>query len=468
MKPSTRLSILSLFTLALVVDAHSAFADSKSECIATNETAQLERDSHRLIRARELYRQCASDQCPRVIRKDCAAAATDLDKRIPSVVARVKNPDGSDIVGVKGLLDGQVVAELADGQELLLDPGPHELRFEADGHLPKDVKLVVAEGEQRRAVDVVMDVDRPAPAKARVVAPVPAAPVAPASSSSGVPTGAYVVGGAGLVALGVGAGFYYVGLRQRSDDISNGCVTQSECDDRKSSIRTKLLVGDVLSGVGVVGLVSGVVWALSGPDEREVNESASPPVGSASVDVLPTPGGAMASGSRRSCHLSQSFRSGEGSLPATSHANAIAPNGETNPSGTFSAARSRSTDRPTTNTTRIVGRAEHADGRLVAVLGGIRTFRRVARVDAIHHVGGHSDGEKVDGPLHHCWARELSARPGTDGLAIRRWAAGAAAPKELEESEGRQANEPRRSWATRSGDRASAGIARGVSIGRRR
>lgn len=292
MKHATRLSILGVVAFALLGQTHHAFADAKSECIATNESAQFERDSHHLIRARELYRECSNDRCPSVIRKDCAAAAADLDKRIPSVVARVKNPEGADLVNVRGVVDGQVAPELSDGRELILDPGKHKLRFEVDGYLPVDVDLIAVAGERRRAVDVVMKPEQLVPVKAPATAPTPVPAVA--DSTSGVPTGAYVVGGIGLVFLGVGAGFYYAGLQQRSDDISSGCATQSECDDQKSGIRTKLVVGDVLAGLGVVGVVTGVVWAFNGQGQREAVRS---PEGTALVDVRPTRGGALASAS---------------------------------------------------------------------------------------------------------------------------------------------------------------------------
>jgi hypothetical protein len=297
MKNSTRFLMFCFAAVAVVGQTTESLADAKRECIATNESAQSQRDEHYLIQARDLFRQCANDRCPKVIRKDCADAVSDLDRRIPSVVCRVKSTSGSDVVTAKAFLDGQAVAELSDGRELTLDPGVHEFRFESSGYLPKSVKLVVSEGEQRRTIDVVLDTDSPLPARSASVAPPPPALLpnsSTAKSSSPIP---YVLAGLGVVAIGVGAGFYYAGMHKRSDHISAGCSTQSQCDSEKSSIRSKLLVGDVLTGVGLVSVVTGVVWAFRGQKESEISGAAAPPAQSAVFDLRAISGGAMSSAS---------------------------------------------------------------------------------------------------------------------------------------------------------------------------
>jgi hypothetical protein len=252
MKKTFLAPALVLASLAPLAWAAPAFADDKSECIAASEKAQSLRDDKRFSQTRELLLSCAREVCPAVIKKDCAEQLADLEKKIPSVVLRAKDRTGSDIVAVKVAIDGKPAAEALDGKAIPLDPGVHVFRFETANEEPIEQKVVVAEGEQNRAVSVTFghqDPGGPAP-------------------SRGAPIAGIVVGGLGLVAGAVLAPiFWSMGLSQKKTDESpGGCAPAGGgpgcSDDEISSIRTKLVLGDIMMGVGVVGVAVGAVLII--------------------------------------------------------------------------------------------------------------------------------------------------------------------------------------------------------------
>ncbi len=245
---------------AILSSSSWAFADDKQECISASEGAQKQRDDRHLTKAREQFLVCSRDVCPGAVRKDCIEAMADIDKRMPSVVVRAKDGKGMDLVTVSVTIDGKLAADTLDGKSIRLDPGVHQFSFETPGQTTIDQKVVVAEGEHDRSVVITFGATQTS--------------AAAEPEKKGAPIGAFVVIGAGVVSAGVGAVFYALGLGQRSTDLSSGCgATQTACDDEKSSIKTKLVVGDILTGVGIVGVVGGVIWAVvhytSGPSTKE-------------------------------------------------------------------------------------------------------------------------------------------------------------------------------------------------------
>jgi hypothetical protein len=278
---TTNLALAALLGASLI--AGRAQADEKNACIAASEKAQSLRDDRKLLEAREQFLACAREACPAAVRKDCADQVADLVKRTPSVVFHAKDRNGQDLVAVKVTSDGKVLTEQLDGRSLPLDPGVHTFRFEAAGNEPLEEKIVLAEGEHDRAVNARFGGGAVEASTGGGPATSTAAP-----AKKGAPIGAFVVGGVGIVAMGVGATFYALAFSQKSSDQSaTGCAPpngagcpQSEID----SIKTKLVVGDIVFYTGVAALAGGLVWAIvhyaSGGHEQAA------PV--ATVDVAPT------------------------------------------------------------------------------------------------------------------------------------------------------------------------------------
>jgi hypothetical protein len=169
-----------LVTLCLL--ASVARAQDKQTCNAAYQDGQVARDAHKLLKAREQLRVCASATCPGFITKDCSDWLKDLEPRVPSVVFTAKNAAGADVTDVKVTMDGAPLADKLDGIAVEVDPGPHTFGFEGgDGRVEQ--KVLVAEGT--KAQHVAITFGTPGGAAPAVVVTPGVATAAPAAESSG-------------------------------------------------------------------------------------------------------------------------------------------------------------------------------------------------------------------------------------------------------------------------------------------
>jgi hypothetical protein len=166
-------SVLGLF-------ATLANAQDKQTCNTAYQDAQVARDGHKYLKARDALRICASSSCPGFITKDCTDWLKDVDSRVPSVVFTAKNAAGADVTDVKVTMDGNPVADKIDGIAIDVDPGAHTFVFEgADGRAEQ--KVVVPEGTKAQHIGVTFG----AAGAAAVVAMSPGVAATPAAASSG-------------------------------------------------------------------------------------------------------------------------------------------------------------------------------------------------------------------------------------------------------------------------------------------
>lgn len=240
---------------------HEARAEEPSEvCAAAAEKAQPLRRAGQLVRARAELLLCARDACPSVVRADCARWLTEVDGAIPSIVVRALTPAGDDAVAVRVTADGKTLAERLDGKPIALDPGEHTLRYEMPGAAPIEARVVLAQGERDR----ILRVQFVSQGAARPLSPARAAAPSPGPQKSGAPAWTWVLGGVGVAAVGTGVAFYGIGLGQRAT-LADSCAPTHACDDgRVSAARTKLVLGDILVGVGAVALAASIYFALTG------------------------------------------------------------------------------------------------------------------------------------------------------------------------------------------------------------
>jgi hypothetical protein len=251
----------SLFTGALVVAitawSFGAHADVAA-CIAAAERAQPLRASGHLLEARAALITCAADACPTTVRTDCVTWLTEVTTEIPSLVVRAKNAAGEDIVDVKVIADGAPVKGALDGLPIALDPGSHRLRFESPGRSTQEQTVLLTQGERRALALTLLRPDERASPSA------PSAPAPPAAEPSPrIPTLSWVLGGASVALAGTGIALWVVGKSEKAD-LDDGCGTTSSCAHADVvASRTKLVVGDVLVGAGLLALGAGVYVVLS-------------------------------------------------------------------------------------------------------------------------------------------------------------------------------------------------------------
>jgi hypothetical protein len=258
----------------------AAHADEREQCISSAESAQALRDEGKYRRAREQMLVCARDTCPGTVKRDCVQWLSELDRDAPSVVVVAKDGD-KDIADVKVYLDGVLVADRLDGRPIAVDLGEHTLKFDRGGSV-KEERVLLGAGQKSRNIAVNFGAAKGGPA-ADVDVDVKQEP------GSLVP--AIVVGSLGIIAIGTAV---VVGLQGKSDvDDLQQC--KPRCSESSvDSARTKLIISDIATGVGVVALGVAAYMLLTRP-KGDVSPKAK--VGAAQhwrFDAAPTLGGAAA------------------------------------------------------------------------------------------------------------------------------------------------------------------------------
>ncbi len=210
-----------------------------------------------------------------------AQAALDSAKpQIANVVITIKGTNG---VEPTVTIDGQPVPPAVLGGERPTDPGEHVIEATAPGYLKATQKFTIAAG-RKQSIELVLERDPSAPvapppgsAEASTTAPggepVPGGDTPPSMSSSesvgvGITgdrapnrTAAYVSWVLGGVALGVGAGFGYIALKDKNDlddKCSSNVCPQSEQESLDSAKRAGT-ISTIAMGVGAAGVVLGTV-----------------------------------------------------------------------------------------------------------------------------------------------------------------------------------------------------------------
>jgi hypothetical protein len=225
--------------------ARTTSADTQA-CIASAERGeQLRRDGH-LHEAQGAFIACQRAECPNAIVKDCTRWLEETQRSQPTVVVRALDPRGHEVTDVTLSIDGSRVA--LDGRAIPLDPGHHALRVDWSGGPPTTLDLLAREGEHERLVDVQL--------RAAVT-------TEPRAETSHVPWPAWILGGAGLVAIGVGASLWAVGLNERAQLFDTCGITRVCTNDDKASAQSKLIAGDVTFFAGVTLVVVGSIWLIA-------------------------------------------------------------------------------------------------------------------------------------------------------------------------------------------------------------
>jgi hypothetical protein len=269
------------FLLSIACGSTARADDTKRACVAASLDGQTLRKQDKLIEARDKLRTCASESCPEVVRSRCTRWLSDLDAEIPTVIVRVMDAAGNDVLDVDVAIDGHA-SKL--GRPEVLDPGEHTVVVKRASGETKADKFLLVDGEHARILTVRL---ANASTPARAAEPPPSATRSEAHGG-GVPIGAWILGAVGVGSLG---SFVYFILEASSDYSKLSSVCSPNC---KASDITPLTqdadVAYVSIGVGIAALAGAVTWALLPRGNAGAKASAAylP-----ALDVRTTPGGAL-------------------------------------------------------------------------------------------------------------------------------------------------------------------------------
>jgi hypothetical protein len=203
-----------------------------------------------------------------------------LEPKLPHVVIEAR-----DTVGVEVTLDDQPIRAGVFGTPIPLDPGDHAVRATSPGKKPFMQSFVAQADTAQREIHIpALADDEDGPAPANVANPPQGESATPGRGASSQRTWAWVVGGAGVAAVGVGA-FFGVSAFSDKQTVQNNCDASNRCTPAGSQAKTSLSTAETIStittlgGIAVIGV--GVYLWLSGPssDSRPAQPAAALRIG---------------------------------------------------------------------------------------------------------------------------------------------------------------------------------------------
>jgi hypothetical protein len=238
--------------LALDIESRTALADDTDACLAAYEKSQQLRKDGKLGASREQLNLCVQPRCHSLIKRDCSRWMSELERAEPTVIVKARDARGKDVLDLRVAVDGALLQERLDGKPHEVDPGVHVFRYEKDGTLIGEERVVVQEGEKNRVVSVKI-------APPKVAAP----PLVVEESTPPAPVGGYVLlglGAAGVAAFGALAASGQHDLDEMRKE-PGGCAPNCDASD-VSAARTKIIAANMSLGVGLVAAALGTYWLL--------------------------------------------------------------------------------------------------------------------------------------------------------------------------------------------------------------
>jgi hypothetical protein len=226
-------------------------------CSESFELAQRHRQDQKLRAARTQLLVCGHERCPDLIKAKCVGWLHDVDEEMPSIVIVAKDAQGGDTRDVRVLIDGELVAGKLDGGAILVDPGPHSVRFERDDAPDVVVDIVAALGVKNRVVDVAFAPPPPLPVPVTPAPPLPAGPPAPLPSPLPLPEEPNTSPLPALMAAGfaVGTVGLIVGTIVGVISLNRGAELEEQCQVECSA--EEIASGETVSHVSTASFVIG-------------------------------------------------------------------------------------------------------------------------------------------------------------------------------------------------------------------
>jgi hypothetical protein len=292
----------------------SADAKDKRACKVAYKQAVAREQAGRLREAKELLSSCSRAACGGV-QKKCNARAAQLNGDIPSIVPVVTDDGGVSRTDVQVRMDGELLATRLDGSALFVDPGMHEFSFSTtEKGTFATQRIAIVQGQRNRTIAVALHTDKrtlaasttpsepktalepgadqsgptkTASEKSSVGYEATPEATEPERTSSGGPGAVpYVIGGAGLAAVGAGA---LMTLWGKKDNDKLGTCSPNCSQGSVDHVRNLYTAANVSIGLGIAAIgVSAYLFATSGPSKEK-------PKSAYLVDVQPAPSGAFAS-----------------------------------------------------------------------------------------------------------------------------------------------------------------------------
>jgi hypothetical protein len=220
---------------------------TKELCVAASDMGQELRDEQRLLAAREKFLLCAQENCPTLVRQACIGWINDLQPRIPSIALRALTESGADYYNVRVNMDNRPFLSQLNGKQNELDPGQHQLLFEAYGFEPVQLSILVQESEQNRLVEVKL---RKANSGLKVTKAANTTNTMKSQvSERQFPIAAAAVGCLGAVGIGTFAILGYQ-AKQEINSLRRDCAPHCSSEEVNSAQR-KAIIANVSLGIGV-------------------------------------------------------------------------------------------------------------------------------------------------------------------------------------------------------------------------
>jgi hypothetical protein len=117
--------------VASSASAQSSAPQSRQTCLKAFEDAQLEQKRGKLVLARKLFNDCSEAACPSQLREDCSRKQDELDKATPTATFVVRDAADNEISNALVKIDGTPLS-VAPGHALPIDPAPTTSRSRSE------------------------------------------------------------------------------------------------------------------------------------------------------------------------------------------------------------------------------------------------------------------------------------------------------------------------------------------------